>query len=86
MQVVVRPATKRIGADGNPLAIEVIILGNRRAALLVGLIGIVGVDTVARFAYALAVCVVEVAFGGQAGATDGAQAIFMVPGEILLDT
>ena len=53
VQVVVRPAPKGIGADGNPLAIEVIILGNRRAALLVGLIGIVGVNAIPGLVYAL---------------------------------
>ena len=78
------PVPAGIGVHGYPLPIEVLVFGNRRTTLLIVLVRVVGVDTVACLAHALAVCVVNVAFGWQPTTTDAAQAIFMIPSEILL--
>ena len=74
-----QPRATSIGAHRYTLPIEVVVLGDRRATLLVVLIGIVGDDAVARLAQPLAVGIVDVAFGGQAGATNTAQVVLMIP-------
>lgn len=60
-----------IASDGNRFAIEVIVLVYVSGIGLIILVGVIGGDAIAGLTYPLAVCVVDVAFGGQAGDTDG---------------